>query len=117
MIEAVCAKEIITVSTLISPLPGGKYKLDAFYIPHVRLACLLPGVFHAACKNIHDCIIMWKEIWIITIAVTIMENSITSEPLTYWSNTGRHEHNLFEHFSEHACNIALYKKRILQKHG
>ena len=90
MIQAVCANEIITVSTLISPLPVGKKKFEASDIPHLLFACLLPGVFQAACKMY---MYMWKEIWMITIAVTIMENSITSEPLTYWSNTGRHNWN------------------------
>ena len=92
MIQAVCAKQIITVSTLISP-PIGKYKFEASNILHLLLACLLPGVFQAACKIY---MYMWKEIWMMV--VTVMESSITSEPLTYWNNTGRHDNNLCERF-------------------
>ena len=106
-----CAKEIITVSTLISPLSIGKYKFEASYIPHFLLACLLPGVFQAACKVY---MYMWKEIWMMTIAVTVIENSITSEPLAYCQaiQVGMNiiYLNIFQNM--HIGNTAL-QKRIL----
>ena len=44
---------------------------------------------------------MWKEIWMIAIAVTVLESSITSEPVTYLSNTGRCDYQ--------NMHIAMYK--------
>ena len=41
-------------------------------VPHLQLACLLaglPGVF-----KLHVKMYMWKEIWMITLAVVVMVN-------------------------------------------
>ena len=74
-------KRNYALSTLISPPPIGKYKFEASNIPHFLLACLLPGVFQAACKC--TCIYsVERNVDDNHSRDYIMENSITSEPLT-----------------------------------
>lgn len=54
---------------------------------------------------------MWKEIWMTTIAVTVLiESSITSEPVIYWSNTGKYDSN-FQNMHSYV-SIQLCKKYI-----
>ena len=74
-------KRNYAVLTLISPPPIGKYKFEVSNIPHFLLACLLPGVFQAACK-IMSCIYSVERNVDDNHSRDYNGNSNTSEPLT-----------------------------------